>query len=459
MTGLVRQLAHFIVDLRYEDLPTITVDSAKQCILDSMGNMFYGCGTALGDKAKVHAVLFVSADCQSNVLVPGGGLLDVDGAAFVSTVMARSSDLDDGHRCAMGHPGSFLIPAVMAYGQALKKNGKEMITAIVAGYETYIRVGETINPSSYRERGFESTSVTGSISCAAALGKLYGLDTEQMKDALALAATFTGGLIEYQNDGSMGKVLSGAWAIKNALMALQLAQSGFSGPEAIFEGKKGFAQAFSNHPVPGKAVEALRTAFRISEVYFKAHACMRGLHCAIDAMLELREKYQLTPENVAAISVYTTSFVGRLSNPRPATEISAQNSLEFTLAVALKNGHIANERLLANSMEQPDVFEIAQRVKLIMDDKVAAFVQAHPSCWGSVCLSVDTLDGHMYETFVSLPRGEAENPFTWEQLGEKFNRMLEGTPYQPYAEKLVNKIAHFEEIDEPGKVYCPWSDE
>ncbi|MCI7402933.1 MmgE/PrpD family protein [Pyramidobacter sp.] len=458
MNNLAQQLAEYIVTLRYDSLPSKAVDSAKQCILDSTGNMLYGCCTAVGEKAKAHIKAFPGGAKGSLVFVPGGDSFPADDAAFISTLMARSSDLDDGHRVAMGHPGSFLIPAVMAYGQVMNANGKEMLTAVIAGYETYIRIGETINPSSYRERGFESTSVTGSVACTAALGKLYNLDASQMKDALGLAATFTGGLIEYQNDGSMGKVLSGAWAIRNATMSLQLALSGFTGPEAIFEGKKGFAQAFSNHPEPEKAVAELGSVFKISEIYFKAHACMRGLHCAIDAVLDLRERFYLTPENIDSIIVYTTPFVGRLSKPCPRTEISAQNSLEFTMAVALKNGHIASERVLAAAMKQSDVFATAQKIKLVMDPEVSAFVQAHPSCWGSVRVSVGTKDGQTHETFVSLPRGEAENPFSWEELKQKFCRMTENTPYQPYASELAERLAHFEELSAPGNLYHPWNE-
>lgn len=457
MNNLAQQLAEYIVTLRYDSLPSKAVDSAKQCILDSTGNMLYGCCTAVGEKAKAHIKAFPGDAKGSLVFVPGGDSFPADDAAFISTLMARSSDLDDGHRVAMGHPGSFLIPSVMAYGQAMNANGKEMLTAVIAGYETYIRIGETINPSSYRERGFESTSVTGSVACTAALGKLYNLDATQMKDALGLVATFTGGLIEYQNDGSMGKVLSGAWAIRNATMSLQLALSGFTGPGAIFEGKKGFARAFSNHPEPEKAVAELGSVFKISEIYFKAHACMRGLHCAIDAVLDLRERFHLTPENIDSIIVYTTPFVGRLSNPCPRTEISAQNSLEFTMAVALKNGHIASERVLEAAMKQSDVFATARKIKLVMDPEVSAFVQAHPSCWGSVRVSVGTKDGQTHETFVSLPRGEAETPFSWEELKQKFCRMTEHTPYQPYASELTEKIAHFEGLSAPGNLYHPWN--
>lgn len=450
---ITQQLADFIVGLTYEDIPEKALESAKQCILDSVGSMVYGRYSPVGRQALNHVERFKPAADQPLVMAPGGDRFPVESAAFVSTVMARSSDLDDGHRYAMGHPGSFLVPAVLSHGQARGKNGKEMLAALVAGYETYIRVGETINPASYRERGFESTSVTGSISCTAALGKLYDLSGKELKDALGLAASFTGGLIEYQNDGTLGKVLGGVWAIGTALRAVQLAQSGFTGPEAAIEGKRGFAQAFSSEPRPERAVENLGTEFKISEVYFKAHACMRGLHAAVDAILALREQYGLSPESVKSVTVYTTPFVGRLSKPHPETIVAAQSSLEFALAVALEQGHIPGEEVLVEAMGREESYQTAGKVSLVMDGEVERYVKENPSHWGAVKIAAETVDGRVCEKFVPLPQGEAENPFTWEQLAGKFARMAKGTPYEPHTEELCRRIAAFQELDTVRTLY------
>lgn len=451
MSKVTQQLANFIVDLNYESIPEKALESARQCILDSVGSMIYGRYSPIGHMALRHVEQVRPASEQPLVMVPGGDLFPVDSAAFVSTVMARSSDLDDGHRYAMGHPGSFLVPTVLSYGQ--EKSAKEMLTALIAGYEIYIRVGETINPASYRERGFESTSLTGAVACTATLGKLYGLSAGELKDALGLAASFTGGLIEYQNDGSLGKVLGGVWAISTALRAVQLARSGFTGPEQAIEGKRGFAQAFSSEPRPERAVENLGTEFKISEVYFKSHACMRGLHAAVDAILALRDQYGLSPMSVKSIAVHTTPFVGRLSKPRPETIVAAQSSLEFALAVALEQGHIASEEVLVHAMNCPETYQTAQKISLVMDGGVERYVKENPSHWGAVRITAETLDGNICEKFVPLPLGEAENPFSWEQLAEKFTRMTRGTPYEPRAEEICQLIAAFQELDSLRALY------
>lgn len=454
MKSITRQYAEFICGLTYDDLPESAVRTAKTCVLDSVGNMLYGRYSPMGEKALAFAHANpVHRSESGQVCVPGGDWLSIDNAIFVSEVTARCADLDDGHRHAMGHPGSVLIPAALMHAQLMGKNGKEILTAIVAGYEVYTRLGAAINPTSYRERGFESTGVTGAVACTATLGKLYALNEEQMANALGIAALFAGGTIEYQNDGSMGKVLSGVWAANTAFQTVLLAQNGFTGAVEALEGKKGFIQAFSNAPAPERATAGLGDEYRIGEIYFKMHACMRGLHAAIDALLCIREREGLTAEAVDHIEVYTTPFVGRLSKPHPTTPVGAQSSIEFALAVAMKYGHISSEETLVDAMNMPEIYDLAGCVSVVIDEKVERYVEKNPSHWGAVKVVVHTKDGRTSEQFDALPQGEAENPFTWSQLCDKFALLSKGTPYEQRCKTICSGIAQFDVLQAPASLF------
>lgn len=457
MKTITQQYAQFLSALSYEDIPAQAVGIAKTCLLDGLGNLIYGRYGEMGARAlKACAAYPIQVGQETPVKIPGGKFYSTTDAAFACAVMARCADLDDGHRFAMGHPGSVLVPAVLVYGQQLGSSGRDILTALTAGYEVYTRLGAAINPSSYRERGFDSTGVTGAVACTAALGKLFHLSEGELADALGLAPQFTGGLIEYQNDGSMAKVLCGAWAISTAVRSIRLARCGFTGAAQALEGKKGFIQAFSNAPAPEKALAGLGEEWKITEIYFKLHACMRGLHAAVDAMLDLRAREKLEPDRVAEVEVHTTSFVARLSKPHPATEIAAQSSIEFALAVALTYGHIAGENVLREAMGRPEVYNLAGKVQLVLDDEVDAYVKEHPSHWGAVRLRVRTTDGRWCEQWSPLPRGEAERPFTWQQLCEKFARLAAGTPYEPWCGALCAKLEQFETVPSVENLFTPW---
>ena len=280
-----------------------------------------------------------------------------------------------------------------------------------------------------------------------------GLGKEQLKNALGIAATFSGGLIEYQNDGSMGKVLCGVWAVQTGWNAALLAREGFTGPEQIFEGKKGFAQAFSNAPDTSAVLRDLGSDFKIRETYFKMHACMRGLHAAVDAVLDLREQFEIVPEEIEKIEIYTTPFVGRLSNPEPKTLIGAQCSLEFALAAALTKGHLSREETLAEAMKDAGVFALAKKAELIMDPEIEAYVAKYPSHWAAVRVRISRSGKEPCEKWVPLPAGEAENPFGWQQLEEKFRRLLSGTPFESDEKRLYGAFREFETLTDRRPLY------
>ena len=268
---LTQKLADYVAGLRYEEIPEAAKTAAKRCVLDALANMIYGRYTDTGIKALEYIRKYSDSSTKSVEMasVFDFGEVPLDSALLANTVMARCADLDDGSRRAMGHPGCVLVPSSIAAAQAYHKSGEDLLCALIGGYDIYIRVGSSINPTAYRDRGFDSTGLCGAISAAAVFAKLMGESAEQIKDAMGLAALFCGGLTEYQNDGTMGKTLCGAWAAQTGLSAARLAQLGFTGPNAALEGKKAFMQAFSNEPCGDLVLDRLGESFCINEVYFK----------------------------------------------------------------------------------------------------------------------------------------------------------------------------------------------
>lgn len=458
MNALVHKVAEYITNLEFGAISVETIDMAKKCILDSVGNMISGRYSAMGDLALIYTQAYGRCDSSVEpVYTFGGDQILKEDALTRHAIMARCSDLDDGHRFAMGHPGSVIIPTALTIGEFEKCDNKTILTAIVVGYDVYCRIGEAINPSSYRERGFDSTGVSGTVACAAVIAKLKCFDVKRTRNALGIAATFASGLIEYQNDGSMGKVLCGHFAIRNALQAIQLADVGFTGPEKIFEGPKGFFQAFSNTPKEKYFLKGLGKQFKINETYFKIHACMRGLHAAVDAIIELKLLKGIDEHNIETIEIRTSPFVARLSKPKPKTSIAAQCSLEFVVAVALSLGEINEEKVLTEALQDPKYFELTDRIKLILDDSVDAYVKQNPSHWAAVNVVALMKDGNRYEQWTPLPKGEQEMPFNWDTLSVKFDHLIDKTPYKQYSEALVNAIKFFDESDIIWTgLYAPW---
>ncbi|MGO4527984.1 MmgE/PrpD family protein [Paenibacillus sp. 2TAF8] len=455
---MIVELADYVTRLQYEDLSERAIEVGKQVILDSYGNMIFGRYSEASERILKYAALADSV-IKNEELVSLIGEQNVrtstDHAVFIHTMMARCADLDDGYRHAMGHPGSVLVPLLLSVAQLHRNDGKQMIAAIVAAYDVYARLGEAINPFMYRERGFDATGVCGAVAAAALVSKLTNADAKQTKDAMGIASLFTGGLIEYQNDGTSGKILCSGWAALTGLRAVRLASCGFTGPDAALEGRYGFFQAFkgtSGHCDTSNVLNGLGTDFKVTSIYFKRHACQRGLHATLDAMLELREDYHLTPSKIKSVDVRTSSFVYRLTNPKPKTAIGAQASTQFTSAVALKYGRMDSEHLIFDSFTDPEVHELVDKITVTLDDEVQQYLTDHPTHFCAAHVTITTYDDSVYERWMPVPLGDIETPFGWNMLEQKFNRFLADTPFEPTHEERFKMIQHMENLTDVDKL-------
>lgn len=460
MNTMIVELANYVTCLQYEDLTERAIEVSKQVILDSYGNMIFGRYSETSERILKYAAM-ADAVIKNEDLVSLIGEPDVrtstDHAVFIHTMMARCADLDDGYRHAMGHPGSVLVPLLLSVAQLHRNDGKQMITAIVAAYDIYARLGEAINPFMYRERGFDATGVCGAVAAAALVCKLTHADAKQTKDAMGIASLFTGGLIEYQNDGTSGKILCSGWAALTGLRAVRLASCGFTGPDAALEGRYGFFQAFkgtSGHCDTSQVLARLGTDFKVTSIYFKRHACQRGLHATLDAMLELREDYHLTPSNIKSVDVRTSSFVYRLTNPKPKTAIGAQASTQFTSAVALKYGRMDSEELIFNSFNDPEVHKLVEKITVTLDDEVQQYLANHPTHFCAAHVVITTYEGNIYERWMPVPLGDIETPFGWEMLKQKFQRLLSGTPFDQTHIERFEIVQHMENLNDVDKLLC-----
>lgn len=166
-------------------------------------------------------------------------------AAFMNAVYGHGAELDDGNKIAAGHAGVHLIPAVFALADKLGSTYSEVLIALAIGYEAYIRISSAAMPGMVRH-GFHSTGMTGTLACAAACAKLYGLDAQGIEDAIALATTLSGGLLSYGDSRPAIKPLNPGKAAENGVFAAMLAKEGVKGPTEALEGPNGWFHAVTD---------------------------------------------------------------------------------------------------------------------------------------------------------------------------------------------------------------------
>jgi len=427
------KFVQMIDNIAFSNIPGEILIKTKLCILDYLGVLLAGKATKYSRQMK--RILFSQSDYQD----------PSDIALWVGSI-ARITDLDDGHRFAMGHPGVPIISTALAISVSKKVSGKEFIEAVVKGYEAYCFLGRVINPSAYRSRGFDSTGICGAIGAAVTAGSIFKLNKEKISIAINIAGSLCGGLTQYFENGASTKFLCSGWAASLGVTAAKLAPVNFISRFNILSGENGYCQAFSN----SYNEEYLRNAvvqWEIGNVYFKEYGCVRRVHPALDCVRSIYKKNNISHNNIEKIIVYGGKFVAKSAKYEPINIVDAQSSLPFCIAVFLYYGSI-NLFLIEKGLNNHKVMELLHKIVIIEDEKLNILLQEDPSCWGAVSVVLMDINGNKYIQNNNLAEGENENPFSEEKLENKFLDLA--------SKQLGRKEAHF--ISEKVKILEKCSD-
>jgi len=438
----IRKLAEFIHDLTWEVLPESVREAAVFRTLDLISVAAGASGDPL-----------ICRTADSYRLRSGEGSIHVWGrketyplsvASMLNAMEAHTLELDDVHSSSKTHGSASLIPAAWTCAEYLGCSGKEFLTAVVCGYETVNRIGMAFGVSSHRNRGWHATATCGGFGCAAACGKLLGLDVEQLISALGMAGTQSCGVWAFLGDGSSCKVLHTGRAAVNGLEAAFLAKAGMTGPEHILDAADGgLLKAMSDGGDVTKVSSGLGDTWEILNMDMKPYPCCRSAHPAVDCALELRK--QLKAENIAHVHIgtYLVGYkqcavsTGCLSPQKP---LDAKFSTPYSVAVAFLYGKVTIQEFEQDVIENPAVRELLDKVDVVPEER---FTAVYPGHWGC-SMKVTMKDGTVHQTELSDPSGSIARPLTRDQAAEKARDLIhEGYPGRE--QEVMDAILHLSE--------------
>lgn len=330
-------------------------------------------------------------------------------AAFMNTIYGHGADMDDGNKQAAGHAGVLLIPAVFALADKLGSRNRGVFLALAAGYETFVRISAAAQPGLV-QRGFHSTGMAGTIACAAACAKLFGLDAQGIEDAMALASMMASGLLSYGDSRPAVKPLNPANAAENGLLAAMLSQKGIQGPSEALEGPNGWFHAVTDEV--HTEYLAGKDHLLLHDCYIKLYPSCRHTHCGIDGAVLLHDKVK--DKAIGSVDLYIYPSAIRLAGIRDPQDVGAAKfSIPYTLACALVNGHYGIGDMDPRTAS-PEVRRMMERIRMIPDESLenrAAGIRGARLVIGA--------GDEVFEETVLVPRGDPENPLTEEDVREK----------------------------------------
>src|SRR5438105_8850500 len=247
-------LAGYVADLKFADIPPQVLERAKVLTLDFLGSAIRARRDAESTSSLLKMLESLALDGKGDSTVFGDSKTWTPAvAALLNGALGHSLDFDDAHADSSLHASAPVVPAAFAAGEMVGASGKEVLTAIVAGYEVCCRLGNAVDPTSHYARGFHPTATAGTFGAAAAAGKLFELSAEQLISAFGVSGSQAAGSLQVLVNGAWNKRYQVGAAAMNGVVAATLARNDFVGSSESVEGKHGLLVGYSDDAHPDKA--------------------------------------------------------------------------------------------------------------------------------------------------------------------------------------------------------------
>ena len=410
---------------------------------DSVGCVYGGYHTK--DVKILHDIYTEMAGKREATVIGYGDRIPAVNATLVNSLMIRALDFNDIYwKEDPSHP-SDLIPAALSVGEMVGASMKEVITAIVLAYEFEQRLCLFASPG-VRERKWHHATLTQFVSPIVA-GKMLGLNEDQMVNAIGISGSHnhtigcpTAGKL------TMMKNTVDPLAVQSGVFAALLAKKGYSGTEAVFEGKEGFMDTFLGwnaieqkvDPVcmkgrdgvsdwkwnVEKLVGGLGESFKIMECGMKAFPTEALTHTHLSATLKVVTKNNISCDQIETVTLSTLAQAyDILFDPhkyRPESRETADHSLPYCIAAALVDHKITTQSFSEEKLKDPRIWEVIDKIK---GEPSQEFEKMFPAKQPSKVV-VRTKDGKEFSEYLEYPKGDPREPMTMEDLDNKFEGLV-----------------------------------
>ena len=441
-------IANFVAKTSHDRLPQEAISAAKGCILDCLGVALLGAG----EEASRIMIEYGRRSKGSPEATLWTGEIKVPAfqAVLANGTMAHVLDYDDYSTTWLAHPTVAIFPAALAMAEKCHSPGRECLLAYVLGVEVGGKLSAVFGDTHYLV-GWHNTGTLGSIGATIASAKILNLNVKKIRFAIGIGASLANGL--RQNFGSMTKSLHAGNANRNGIVAVELAEAGFTSDENIIETPFGFSKVFAGGKessldgVPG----SLGSPFEIVSpgLTIKPYPSCGGTHPMIYAMLSPKKEHELSPSEVSEIECRACSALPNvLIHHHPHQGLEGKFSMEFCLAAALIDGKVGVGQFTDEGVNRPEIQSLISRTKFV-----------HPDGWTEDLISPQEVvirlkDGREFSrkvSFADVP-GSPQNPITWEEQSNKFRDCSQGIIPAKKIDGIIDLVLHFDELQDVNEL-------
>lgn len=433
-------LASFAATLRLEDVPAPVRDLASNLLLDTLASALAG---RHGDETSQVETMARALGGGSSTVI-GAAPSSLIGATLVNGYQVTAVTVCDIHKSMLNHVTPGVVPAALAIAERDARSGRELLEAIIVGVETTTRVGLGLRYPDYRARGWHSPGVLGPFGGAAAVGRLLGLDELAMRNALGLAGSQSAGTFAawgtpavkfHQTRGGAG-----------GLMAGLLAAEGFrAAPEVLAAADGGLFTTYGAGGDADAVVDGLGETWTLPQLSLRRWPAAGQLQGLIIALTRLIDDHDLVPERIAGVQVgLSETVVTAFGGFGWEDKFRARLSPRYVSSVVLHDRRCWLEQFLPDRLTDPSVDAFARdRVRVVTDPSL-------PETGTSVVVTLT--DGAVVRHRLDVPRGDAEDPMSRDQVVEKFHDARAGLLDDGRAARVLELLDDLDGLGDVGEL-------
>ncbi len=439
----VARLAQYASETDFAALPAEPIFHAKRILLDTLGTIM---GGSVEKEALALANRVGRRDQGACTLIGHPLKANSLNAVLANGTAACWLDFDSGHRPPPGnpllpaaHPPIHLVPASLAVAEMENASGKELLTALVVGYDAGSRIGM----GSRVRAAIHCHGTHLNTSAAAAASRLMKAGRAQMASAIGMAIHLSM-MPSFENAFQGGTIRNGYSAIGSALgvLAAQMAADGLT-PERDPLGSV-YGTVISPWHDPERMVAELGKRFEITLGFIKPYPMCRFGHPAIEAAEGLIHRHPLDPERIDSVVVHTFGWAAALDERCPKSDLAAKFSVPWAVAAMLVRKSAGADDFRAPALNDPLIGAVSAKVTMKNDPVYTAMTPGKRPAR----VVVKMADGQVFEYEVMGSGGGPDAPLSEEKFLAKFHSLADPVVGRRQAEQIVSLIDHFEEVSD-----------
>ncbi len=446
--SITGKMADFALDLRFEDIPAPALKEAKRFLLDSVG-----CALAAvrnEDMAAMYRFVARQGGTPEATLIGNGLRTNAANAALMNSLLVRALDYNDIYwEQDPSHPSDIIFGAVSP-AEAVGRDGREALVAILIAYELELRWCLACFPG-VREVGWHHATLTQLVSPFVA-GRVYGLDKAQLVAAAGISGSshYTLGGVVAGHLTNM-KNTADPLATQAGVLAAQMALEGYSGPVEVIEGKEGFQHVLHNVELkPEILLDGLGSKWLITDCGYKAFPTEALTHQPMSAVQGIMKEQGLVAEDLASIHIQTTTrgadILSDASKYDPQTKETADHSLPYCLAAVAADGGVYPNSFEQEKLFDPRIRTLLKKIKVVANAEIDGLF---PGTKRAIA-TLTTNDGRTFTKTVDHAKGSPDNPMSDDELIAKFRANASGVMDKAAQDRVIAATMDFEQQKDLG---------